>query len=121
MVNALKPMLVANILKVETKAKIRNFLIWETGSDVPFSFHVTDKRQKNDLLLLFTPAKSKTIVIEKGNTLVGIARQEYPKLSKISGIKVICFINEITNRDYIHADQELKIYNYQLMKFTERE
>ncbi len=115
----LKPMLVANILKVEDKAKIRNFLIWETGADVPFSLPVTDRRQKNHIVLLFSPTESKTVVTKEGDTLVGIARQEYPKLSKWSGVDVISFINDIENPEYIHVDQKLKIYSYKLLKFSE--
>jgi nucleoid-associated protein YgaU len=119
-VETLKPMLTANILEVDDKAKIRNFLIWETGADVPFSYSVTDKRQKNKIVLLFTPVASKTVITKNGDTLVGIAKQEYPKLSKWSGVEVISFINDIDDSEYIHVEQQLKIYSYNLLKFSER-
>lgn len=114
-IDTFKTLLKAGILKEREKEEIRNYIRKITGEDVPFSLTANDKSQKRDLLLLFTPRNSRTVIVKPGDVLERIAIQEYPGLSKHSSTQIIAFINNLKNRDSIQVGQKLKIYRYEII------
>jgi hypothetical protein len=114
-VETFKPMLTAGILKEKDKEEIRNYIRKTAGEDVPFSLPANDKSQERDMLLLFTPTQSRTVIVKSGDVLERIAINEYPKLSKHSSTEIIAFINNFKNRDSIQVGQKLKIYRYEII------
>lgn len=114
--NALKTLLLSEFLNMEDKIKIRKYLIKKSKKDVSFTLTAQDKTQRRDLTLKFNPQKYKEVIIKKGDTLDVISKKVYPKISFISGVEIICFINNLKSADVILLDQKLKIYEYEIIK-----